>query len=110
MCCSSRFRPHLDLTLILKTSSLDHFVTTKEQVYSDLVQYLYSNISFISNHIKSLAKDVDINIFLERFARIFKLSCDSVEIFYSDLHDFEYPEGESALTVSRLLHMVITRP
>jgi len=44
------------------------------------------------------------NISLEYFARIFKLFCDGVEIFYSYLHDFEYPDGESALTASRLLH------
>ena len=48
--------------------------------------------------------NVDINISLEHFARIFKLSCDGAEIFYSDLHDFEYPDGESTLTASRLLH------
>jgi len=92
---------HLDLTPILKTSSLDHFVTTKKQVYPDLVQYFYSNLSFVDNHIKSRVKNVDINIFLEHFARIFKLSCDGVKIFYSNLHDFEYPDGESVLTASR---------
>jgi len=47
---------------------------------------------------------VDINISLECFARIFKLSCDGVEIFYFILHDFGYPDGESALTPSHLLH------
>ena len=47
---------------------------------------------------------MDINISLERFVRIFKLSCNGVEIFYSNLHDFEYPDGETALTASRLLH------
>jgi len=47
---------------------------------------------------------VDINISLEHFVRIFKLSCDGVEIFHSNLHDFKYPDGESALTASCLLH------
>ena len=47
---------------------------------------------------------MDINICLKRFARIFKLFCDGIEIFYSDLHNFEYPDGESALTASDLLH------
>ena len=47
---------------------------------------------------------MDINISLEHFARFFKLSCDGVEIIYSDLHDFEYLDGENALTVSRLLY------
>ena len=61
---------HLDLTPILKTSSLNHFVTIKVQVYPDLVQYFYSNLSFVNNHIKSRVKHADINISLERFARI----------------------------------------
>ena len=95
---------HLDLTTIVKTSSLNHFVTIKKQVFPDLVQYFYSNLSFVNNHIKSCVKDVDINISLERYAMIFKLFCDGVEIFYSDLHDFEYLNGENALTVSRLLY------
>jgi len=69
-----------------------------------LVQYFYSNLFFVDNHIKSRVKDVDINISLERFARIFRLSCDGVEIFHFNLSDFEYPDGESALTASRLLH------
>ena len=47
---------------------------------------------------------MDISISLERFVRIFKLSCDGVEIFHSNLHDFEYPDDESALTTSCLLH------
>ena len=72
---------HLDLTPILKTSSLDHFVTIKVQVYPDLIQYFYFNLSFIDNHIKSRVKNVDINISLEHFARIYKLSCDEVESF-----------------------------
>jgi len=95
---------HLDLTPFLKTNSLDHFLTIKEQVYPDLVQYFYCKLSFIDNHIKSRVKNMDINISLKHFARIFKLSCDAVEIFYSDLHDFKYPDGESALTASRLLY------
>jgi len=53
---------------------------------------------------KSRVKNVDINISLECFARNFKLSCDGVEIFYFDLHNFEYLDGESALTASYLLY------
>ena len=94
---------HLDL-ITLKTSSLEHFVTIKEKVYPEFVQYFYSNLSLVNNHIKSRIKDIDINIFLEHFARMFRLSCDGIEIFFSDLHDFEYPHGESALTASHLLH------
>ena len=79
-------------------------MTIKEQVYPDLVQYVYSDLSFVDNNIKSRVKNVDINISLERFARIFKLSYDGIEIFYSELHNFEYLDDESALTASRLLH------
>jgi len=78
-CVVLTYFDHLDLTSILKTSSLDHFVTIKEQVYPDLVQYFYSNLSFVNNHVKFCVKDMDINIFLECFARSFKLSCDGVE-------------------------------
>ena len=46
----------------------------------------------------------DINIFLERFACLLHLSCEGVDIYNADLHDFEYPDGESALTASLLLH------
>ena len=69
-----------------------------------MVQYFYYNLFFVDNHIKSRVKNADINISLERFARIIKLSCDGVEIFYFDVHDFKYPDGESALTASHLLH------
>ena len=95
---------HLNLTSILKTSSLDYFVTIKEQVYPELVQYFFSNLLFHYNRIKSCVRNVDINLSLERFARIFKLSCVGVEIFHLDLHDFEYPYGKTALTASHLLH------
>jgi len=95
---------HLNLSLILKISSLDYFVTIKEQVYLNLVEYFYFNLFFVDNHIKSRVNNVDINISHEHFARNFKLSCDGVEIFHSYLHDFEYPNGESTLTASRLLH------
>jgi len=54
-----------------------------------LVQYFYSNLSFHDNRIKSRVKNVDINISLERFARIFKLSCESIEVYHLDLHNFD---------------------
>ena len=69
-----------------------------------MVQYFFSNLSFVDNHIKSRVKNVDINISIEHFTRIFKLSYDVAKIFYSDLHDFKYPDSESALTTSRPLH------
>jgi len=49
-------------------------------------------------------KDVDINITLERIAQNFQLSYKGVDIFNLDLHDFEYLDGETALTASRFLH------
>jgi len=33
-----------------------------------------------------------------------QLSCEGVDIYTIDLHEFEYPDGESALTASLLLH------
>ena len=46
----------------------------------------------------------DINIFMDKFACLLYLSCEGVDIHNIDLHDFEYPEGETALTASILLH------
>ena len=64
---------HLNLAPILRTSSLEYFVTIKEQVYPELVQYFYSYLTFHDNRIQSRVKNVDINITLERFARIFSI-------------------------------------
>ena len=49
-------------------------------------------------------KDVDINITLERFTQNFQFSSESVDVLNINLHDFEYPDSETALTSSRLLH------
>ena len=46
----------------------------------------------------------DINISLDKFACLLYLSCEGVDIYNIDLYDFEYPDGESALTASLLLH------
>lgn len=37
---------HLHIPRILKTNSLDKFMTIKEQVYPSLVHYFYANFSF----------------------------------------------------------------
>ena len=83
---------------------MEYFVTFKEQVYPELVQLFYSNLNFHDNHIQSHVRDVDINITLERFDRIFQLSCEGMEIFSLDFYDFENPDGETALTASCLFH------
>ena len=95
---------HLNLASILRTSSLENFVTIKEHVYLALVQYFYSNLTFEQNHIKFRVLGRDIDISLQQFARHLHLSCEGVDISNVDLHDFEYPDGESALTASTLLH------
>ena len=41
---------------------------------------------------------------LDRFAHLLHLSCEGVDIYNVDIHDFEYSDGESALTASLLLH------
>ena len=46
----------------------------------------------------------DIDISLQQFACHLHLSCEGVDIYNVDLHDFEYPDGESAHTASTLLH------
>ena len=98
------YSEHLNLAPILRTSSLEYFVIVKEQVYPEQVEYFNSKLSFIDNQIQSRFKNIDINISLERFARIFQLSCEGADIFHFGLHDFDYPANETALTASLLLH------
>ena len=88
----------------MNTSSLEYFVTIKEPIYPELVHYFYSNLSFQDNHVRSRVLDKNINISLDKFAHLLRLSCEGVDIYNVDLHDFDYPDGESALTVSLLLH------
>ena len=76
----------------------------KEQVYPNLVAIFYSNLSFQGNVIHSHVKNVDINISLEIFASILHLPCKGANIFSFDLDDFQYPDGETPLTISLLLH------
>ena len=95
---------HLNLASILNTSSLEHLVTIKEPVYSELVHYFYSNMTFQNNHIRSSVLSKDTNISLDRFAHLLHLSCKGVDIYNIDIHDFEYPDDESAIISSLLLH------
>ena len=44
----------------------------------------------------------DINISLEKFANLLHLSCEGVDVYNVDLHEFTYPDGESARTASIL--------
>jgi len=46
----------------------------------------------------------DINISMEKISYLLHLSCEGVDIHNIDLHDFEYPDGGTALTASLLLH------
>jgi len=95
---------HINLVQILNTSSLEHLITIKEPVHPGLVHYFYSNLSFKDNHIRSRVLGKDINISLDKFARLLLLSGEGVDIYNINLNDFEYPDGESALTDSLLLH------
>jgi len=47
---------------------------------------------------------MDINISLNRFAHLLHLSFEGVDIYNIDLHEFEYPDSESAPITSLLLH------
>ena len=95
---------HLNLANILSTSSFENFITIKEPVYLELVHYIYSNLSFQHDHIRSRVIGKDINISLEKFANLLYLSCEGVDVYNVDLHEFIYPDGESVLTASILLH------
>ena len=95
---------HLNLANILNRSSLEHLVTIKEPVYPEFVHYFYSNLTFQNNHIRSRVLGKDINISLHRFAFLLHLSCEGVDIYNVDIHDFKCSDGESVLTTSLLLH------
>ena len=95
---------HLNLATVLNTSSLEYLVTIKELVYSELVNYFYSNLTFQNNHVKSRILGKDINISLDRFGHLLHLSCEDVDIYNVNLHEFDYPDSESSLTASPLLH------
>ena len=47
---------------------------------------------------------IDVKISLEKFACLLHLSSEGVDVHNVDLHDFAYPDGETALTASQLLH------
>ena len=95
---------HLNLASILRANSLENFLSIREPVYPSIVQYFYSNLSFESNQIRSRVLGRDIDISLQEFAHHLHLSCEGEDIYNLDLHDFVYPDGESALTASTLLH------
>ena len=95
---------HLNLANILNTSSLEYLAIIKEHVHPELVHYFYSNLTFQDSHIRSRVLDKDTNISLDRFAHLLHLSCKGVDIYNIDIHNFEYPDSESALTASLLLH------
>ena len=68
------------------------------------MHYFYANYAFEGNLVRSRVLGRDIDIPLGQFADLLHLSCEGVDIYSFDLQDFEYPAGESALTVSTLLH------
>jgi len=94
----------LNLVNILNTSSLEYLVTIKESVYPELVHYFYSNLTFQNNQVRFRVLGKDINISLDRFSHLLHFSCEGVDIYNVDIHDFVYPENESALTESLILH------
>ena len=76
----------------MNTSSLEHLVTIKKPVSPELVHYFYANLTFQNNHVRSRVLGKDINISLDRFAHLLHLSCEGVDIYNVDLHEFEYPD------------------
>ena len=50
----------------------------------------------------------NINISLDQFAHLLHLFCEGVDIYNVDLHDFDYPDSESALTASLCFTMMTT--
>ena len=95
---------HLNIPHILRNNSLDQFMSIKEPVYTSLIPYFYTNLSYEGNRVRSRVLGRDIDISLQEFADLLHLSCEGVDVYSFDLQDFEYPAGEFALTASTLLH------
>ena len=95
---------HLNIPHILRNNSLDEFMAIREPVYTSLVPYFYANFAFEANRVRSRILGRDIDIDLDQLADILHLSSGGADVYTSDLHDFEYPDGESALTASTLIH------
>ena len=95
---------HLNIPQILINNSLDQFMSIREPVYTSLVPYFYANYAFEGNRVRSRVLGREIDIPLDRFADLLHLSFGGVDVYSFDLHDFEYPDGESALTASTLIH------
>jgi len=76
----------------------------REPVYTSLIPYFYTNLAFEANRVRTRVLGRDIDIPLDQFANLLHLSCEGVDVYSFDLHDFEYPAGESPLTASTLLH------
>jgi len=68
------------------------------------VPYFYSNFAFDGNYVKSRVLGRDIDIPIDQFAELLHLSSGGVDVYTFDLHDFVYPDGESALIASTLIH------
>ena len=95
---------HLNIPQILRNNSLDQFMSIREPVYTSLIPYFYTNLSYEGNRVRSRVLGRDIDISLQEFADLLHLSCGGVDVYSFDLQDFEYPAGESALTALTLLH------
>jgi len=95
---------HLNIPQILRNNSLDQFMSIREPVYTSLIPYFYTNLAYEGNRVRSRVLGRDIDISLQDFAELLHLSCEGVDVYSYDLHDFVYPAGESALTASTLLH------
>jgi len=81
---------HLNILLLLKNLS---------------ILILYTSFTLIW-HFKIISRVLgkDINISLDHFAHLLHLSCEGVDIYNVDLHEFDYLDSESALTTFLLLH------
>ena len=80
-----------------------------EPFYPELGYYFYYNLFFQNDHIRFRVLGKDSNIPINKFAHLLRLSCESADIYNVYLHDFVYPDGESALTASHYFMMMRTR-
>jgi len=72
---------HLNIPQILRNNSLDQFLSIRQLVYTFLIPYFYTNLSFEGNRVRSRVLGRDIDISLHEFADLLHLSCEGVDVY-----------------------------
>jgi len=83
-CVVLRNFEHLNIPQILRNNSLDQFMSIREPVYTSLVPYFYTNLSYEGNRVRSRVLGRDIDISLQEFADLLHLSSLGADVYSFD--------------------------